>query len=119
MNTPTISEVARRAAWKAYATAMNRMTDGLNYDADKPPHEESIAMKEALQAALDSAHPAPKEGETPETARHAFTTAGGTVVVAAGFARSLELRLSEAKREIEELKARLDCSSYDSGRANP
>ena len=40
-------------------------------------------------------------------------------VVTASFARELERENNKLREEIDELKARLDCSSYDSGRANP
>lgn len=109
MTTP-ISEATRKAAWKAYATAMNHMVDGLNLNPEKAPHEESIAFKEALEAALDSANPTPKEGATPETdAEQIFRPweeeapdgSKGRWTVSADFARSLELRLAEKVRDVE------------------
>lgn len=108
VSTPTISEAARlelvRALKEAQQIADERQSPVVEIGG--------FWVSEALSA-LDSAHPAPKEGETPETDAMIWKLEPDTdfrecYKQMASFARSLELRLSEAKRKRDDLRKDLN-----------
>lgn len=127
MNTPAISEAARlryalQLAAKTLKEAKHKLEeDGTRYTWLDTPID---VADEAL--ALDSAHPAPKEGETNvvllarQVAKLA-TEAHGNYQLVCDCAHAtfepvisqLELRLSEAKREVEALKRAQDLTAQE------
>lgn len=97
--TPTISEAARRATEQIGHAIYN---DTFVF---RPEFAEKVAA--VVQSALDSAHPAPKEGETDALIDSLYNSKLNMAEILAkveGHARSLELRLSDAKREVEALQ---------------